>query len=45
MVKCFVPTLGSGNGNLEVSLDLVLPDEIIQAPGPETGFKDRIFSF
>jgi hypothetical protein len=44
VIQCFVSTLGSGNGYLEVFLDFVLPDEIIQAPRPETGFQDRIFS-
>jgi hypothetical protein len=45
MIECFVPAFGSSNGNLEVFLDLALPNEIIQASRPEISFQDGVFGF
>ena len=45
MIESFVSAFGSSNGNLEVFLDFVLPNEIIQASRPEIGFQDGIFGF
>jgi hypothetical protein len=43
MVQSFVTAFGSGDGDFQIFLDFSLPDEIIQAAGPETGLQYRIF--
>jgi len=35
MVQCLLPALGRGDGYLDVILDLVLADEVAEAPGAE----------
>jgi hypothetical protein len=39
MVDGFAPALGSGDGNLEVFLGLVLPDKVGQGTRPEAGIE------
>jgi hypothetical protein len=44
MVECLTSTLGRGDSNAQVTFDLFLPDEIIEAARPETGVEGSIFS-
>jgi len=44
MVQRLIPALGCGNSYVQVVLDLGLPNEVLKAPGAETGFKGYIFS-
>jgi len=39
MVDRLAPALGGGDGNLEVFLDLVLPDKVGQGTRPEAGIE------
>jgi hypothetical protein len=39
MVQRFPPALGGSNGDVQVVLNLVLPDELIKTAGSETGVK------
>jgi hypothetical protein len=34
VVQGFAPSLGGGNGNVQVVLDGILPDEVAKRPGP-----------
>ncbi len=39
MVQYLAPAFGSGDGYIEIILDLVLPDEVAEASGSEIGIK------
>jgi hypothetical protein len=42
VVQGFPPALGGGDGDLQVVLYFILPDELIEAAGPEAGVKGYI---
>jgi hypothetical protein len=44
MVQRFVPALSRRDSYVKIVLNFGLPDEVLQAPGTETGLKWRIFS-
>jgi hypothetical protein len=44
MVKCLAPAFRRFYGNVQVVLDLILPDELIQMAWPETDVKRGIFN-
>ena len=39
MVQCLTPAFGGSDSYAQVFLNLVLPDEVIKAPGSEAGIK------
>jgi len=39
MVQCLAPSLGGSNGDADVFLDFVLPDELLEAAGAQAGIK------
>jgi len=44
VVQRFTPTFGGDDSNVQVLLDLALPDEVIETPWPQAGIKWYILS-
>jgi hypothetical protein len=44
MVQRLSPAFGGGDGDVQVVLELILPDELIKAAGPEAGVKRYVLS-
>ena len=42
VVQCFAPAFGSGDSYIQILLNPILPDEVIKAPGTETGIQWRV---
>jgi hypothetical protein len=44
MVQRLIPAFSRSDGYLQILLNLILPDEVIKAPGAEAGIKGYILS-
>jgi hypothetical protein len=42
MVESLPPPPGRGDGYLDIILNLVLPDEVVKAPGPEAAVQGYV---